>query len=154
MTSADRRAVAENSTDLRHHAEGLRRRAAATRAEARALIDRLACRSRSSPFCRPLLIRGGSGAVQPEPEQASASLTCTICHREIRVGQSAVRLQTTPSHFDCVHATQLRVPATSGGVIRTEIAGVFDEPGQRLVAWNQRCRVCGSTWRTDLVSLW
>jgi len=149
MNQADRRAILEMSDRLRHQARGLRGHAVATIATTRGLIDRLACRSRSTAFSCPFLIRGGSEEL-PERGQAAAGLICHVCGREIRPGQSAVSLQTTPSHVDCAHPMPL-MPARGDAVVKVDIVGVFGKNGRTIVAWDHCCGRCGSSWRRLLI---
>src|SRR5262249_22501603 len=149
MNQADRRAILEMSDRLRHQARGLRGHAVATIATTRGLIDRLACRSRSTAFSCPFLIRGGSEEL-PERGQAAAGPICHGCGGEIRPGPTAGSPQTTPSHVECGPPPPL-MPAPGGAVLQEDIVGVFGKNGRTIVAWDHCCGGCGSSWRRLLI---
>src|SRR5262245_18332451 len=142
----DRVTVLKSSRDLRHQSGRLRCRAAIAQRVAGMLRDRLAGRARGSAFLRPLALRGGVEAPNPDLGSVPAHLVCRVCGRDIELGESVLFLRRRPAHLDCLYPP-LASRASAVSPIQGYTTVVPLKNGRGIAAWDHRCRICGSTWR-------
>src|SRR5262245_47739032 len=103
MRKLDRDAIVRKSTELCRQSRGLCRQAAAVMVVYRPLDPSVYQHARALAVLQQFGIRGASDTVEVQREELSETILCPVCGREIMAGQSAVLLQTTPSHLECVY---------------------------------------------------